>query len=140
MTVVSLTRGIDHVGLTVRDLSQTRDFFIDCLGWTQVGEKPDYPAVFVSDGHVMVTLWEVKNQDAPVGFDRKSNVGLHHLALRLSSEAALKEVFERISKWPGTKVEFAPEFLGKGPKKHTMVYEPGGIRLEFTFDPGLPLG
>ncbi len=131
MTVKSLTRGIDHVGLTMRNLQQTRDFFLECLGWTQVGENPAYPAVFVSDGHARVTLWEVKNEDGPVAFDRKSNVGLHYLALRVESKAALNEMAERVSAWPGARVEFAPELLGKGPKKHTMVYEPGGIRIEF---------
>jgi catechol 2,3-dioxygenase-like lactoylglutathione lyase family enzyme len=135
MTVASLTRGIDHVGLTVRDLTQTKDFFVECLGWKQVGEKPDYPAVFVSDGHLLVTLWQRKNEDSPVDFDRRSNVGLHHLALRVESEDALNEIIDRISKWPGAKVEFAPELLGKGPKKHAMIFEPGGIRLEFDFAP-----
>jgi catechol 2,3-dioxygenase-like lactoylglutathione lyase family enzyme len=135
MTVTSLTRGIDHVGLTVRDLGQTLDFFVNCLGWKQVGEKPDYPAAFVSDGHLLVTLWQRKNEDSPVDFDRKSNVGLHHLALRVESEDALNEVAERIGKWPGARIEFAPELLGKGPKKHTMIYEPGGIRLEFDYAP-----
>ena len=136
MTVASLTRGIDHVGLTVRDLTQTKDFFVECLGWKQVGEKPDYPAVFVSDGHLLVTLWQRKSDDSPVDFDRRSNVGLHHLALRVESEDALNEIIDRISKWPGAKVEFAPELLGKGPKKHAMIFEPGGIRLEFDFAPG----
>ncbi|WP_277182997.1 VOC family protein [Caballeronia sp. BR00000012568055] len=136
MTVASLTRGIDHVGLTVRDLTQTKDFFVECLGWKQVGEKPDYPAVFVSDGHLLVTLWQRKNEDNPVDFDRRSNVGLHHLALRVESEDALNEITDRISRWPGAKVEFAPELLGKGPKKHAMIFEPGGIRLEFDFAPG----
>jgi hypothetical protein len=37
-------------------------------------------------------------------------------------------------------VEFAPENLGEGPKRHTMVYEPGGIRLEFDFDPQVQAG
>jgi catechol 2,3-dioxygenase-like lactoylglutathione lyase family enzyme len=135
MTVASLTRGIDHVGLTVRDLTQTKHFFVECLGWKQVGEKPDYPAAFVSDGHLLVTLWQRKNEDSPVDFDRRSNVGLHHLALRVESEDALNEIVDRISKWPGAKVEFAPELLGKGPKKHAMIFEPGGIRLEFDFAP-----
>lgn len=92
MSDQSLTRGIDHLGLTVRDLSVTRDFFINCLGWSQVGEKLDYPAVFVSDGHVIVTLWQVTNQTNRVDFDRKTNVGLHHLALRVASEAALQQL------------------------------------------------
>lgn len=131
----SLTVGIDHVGLTVRDLTSTRDFFINCLGWKQVGERPEYPAVFVSDGKVMLTLWDVKNRESLVEFDRKTNVGLHHLALRVASEAALGEVFSKVSAWPGVRVEFPPELLGSGPKRHAMVYEPGGIRLEFDYDP-----
>lgn len=137
MTTQALTAGIDHVGLSVRDLNQTRDFFVECLHWKQVGERPEYPAAFVSDGHVMLTLWQVTNQDKLVAFDRKSNVGLHHLALRVGSEEALDEIFRRVSAWPGVKVEFAPENLGPGPKRHTMIYEPGGIRLEFDFDPRL---
>ncbi|WP_144156647.1 VOC family protein [Paraburkholderia sp. BCC1885] len=130
-----LTRGIDHLGLAVRDLNVTRDFFIQCLGWNLVGERPAYPAAFVSDGHIMLTLWQVTNQDRLVEFDRKSNVGLHHLALRVGSEAALKEIFARVTAWPGVTVDFAPENLGEGPKQHAMVFEPGGIRLEFDFDP-----
>lgn len=130
-----LTQGIDHLGLTVRNLSVTRDFFIECLGWTLVGERPSYPAAFVSDGHIMLTLWQVANPDGLVEFDRKTNVGLHHLALRVDSEVALNEIFARVSGWPGVVPEFAPENLGEGPKRHAMVYEPGGIRLEFDFDP-----
>jgi catechol 2,3-dioxygenase-like lactoylglutathione lyase family enzyme len=130
-----LTRGIDHIGLTVRDLDLTRDFFIQCLGWSLVGGRPSYPAAFVSDGHIMLTLWQVTDQDRRVEFDRKTNVGLHHLAFRLDSEAALNDIFARVSAWPGVTVDFAPENLGDGPKRHTMVYEPGGIRLEFDFDP-----
>ncbi|MFM0133069.1 VOC family protein [Paraburkholderia sediminicola] len=130
-----LTRGLDHIGLTVRNLNVTRDFFIQCLGWSLVGERPNYPAAFVSDGDIMLTLWQVTNPDRLVEFDRKTNVGLHHLALRVDSEEALNEIFARVSGWPGIVAEFAPENLGEGPKRHTMVYEPGGIRLEFDFDP-----
>ena len=130
-----LTQGIDHIGLAVHNLADTRDFFIECLGWNLVGERPAYPAAFVSDGHVILTLWQVTNQDKLVAFDRKTNVGLHHLALRVGSEEALNDIFARVSAWPGVVAEFAPENLGEGPKRHAMVYEPGGIRLEFDFDP-----
>ena len=130
-----LTSGIDHIGLAVHNLDDTRNFFIQCLGWNLVGERPAYPAAFVSDGHVVLTLWQVTNQDKLVAFDRKTNVGLHHLALRVASEEALNDVFARVSAWPGVVAEFAPENLGEGPKRHAMVYEPGGIRLEFDFDP-----
>lgn len=135
MTSEVTTQGIHHLGLTVPDLAATRAFFIDCLGWKQVGEKPDYPAVFVSDGTIMLTLWQVQAANGGVKFDRKSNVGLHHVALRLKGEQALKDTFERVSKWPGVVVEFAPENLGAGPVQHMMITEPGGIRMEFDFDP-----
>ena len=134
MSSVSLTTGIDHVGLTVKDLGLTSAFFTDCLGWKKIGEKPDYPAVFVSDGHIMLTLWQLKNTEAEVAFDRKSNVGLHHLAIRAAGESAFNEIFERVSNWPGVKVEFSPELLGKGPKRHMMIYEPSGIRIEFDLN------
>ena len=140
MTVTPLTLGIDHIGLTVPELNATRDFFINCLGWTQVGEKPDYPAVFVSDGLIVLTLWEVKDQSNRVEFDRRTNVGLHHLAIRVSSDDALNEVLARVSSWPGVKVEFAPELVGTGPKRHMMICEPGGTRLEFAFDSRLKTG
>ncbi|MBB6187843.1 catechol 2,3-dioxygenase-like lactoylglutathione lyase family enzyme [Rhodanobacter sp. MP7CTX1] len=139
MTGQPLTSGVDHIGLTVRDLNITRDFFINGLGWTQVGERPSYPAAFVSDGRITLTLWQVTDPANYVKFDRKTGVGLHHLALRVGSEEALQELFARISSWPGVVVEFAPENQGDGPKRHTMMYEPGGIRLEFDFDPRISL-
>lgn len=134
MDSTSLTTGTDHVGLTVKDIGVTSAFFIDCLGWKKVGEKPDYPAVFVSDGHLLLTLWQQKDE-AGASFDRKANIGLHHLAIRAANEAAFDTIFERVSKWPGVKVEFAPELLGKGPKRHMMIYEPSGIRIEFDLNP-----
>ncbi|WP_118182751.1 VOC family protein [Paraburkholderia phosphatilytica] len=132
----SLTSGIDHLGLTVRNIEVTSAFFIECLGWKKVGEKPDYPAVFVSDGRIMLTLWQLKNAEPGSEFDRRSHIGLHHVALRAKDERAFDEILQRVSNWPGVKVEFPPELLGQGPKRHMMIYEPGGIRVEFDVVPG----
>src|SRR5713101_1220969 len=129
------TCGVDHVGLSVRDLESTRRFFCDCLGWRVVGERPEYPAAFVSDGEQIVTLWRVEAPDQAVAFDRRTNVGLHHLALAVADRAGLDALYERVASWPGVVVEFAPELSGKGPKIHFIVREPSGIRLEFAFDP-----
>ncbi|BEU25639.1 VOC family protein [Paraburkholderia sp. 22B1P] len=129
------TCGVDHVGLTVSDVIASRDFFVECFGWRQVGEKPEYPAVFVSDGQVTITLWQARNSDAFNEFNRHTNVGLHHLALRVENLDSLIELFERASRWPGVKVEFGPEKMGPGPKRHAMFYEPGGVRIELDFAP-----
>jgi lactoylglutathione lyase len=129
-----LTQGVDHVGLTVSDLEASKNFFVDCLGWREVGGKPDYPSAFVSDGTTTLTLWQ-RVGDEPADFDRHNNVGLHHLALKVTTEVNLKKLFKAIKKWPGITIEFPPDYSGKGPKVHTMIIEPGGNRIEFAFDP-----
>ena len=62
--VAALTAGVDHVGLAVEDLAKSRAFFTDCLGWQLVGERPDYPAAFVSEGHTRSTLWQLADPSA----------------------------------------------------------------------------
>jgi catechol 2,3-dioxygenase-like lactoylglutathione lyase family enzyme len=130
-----LTLGVDHVGLTVRDLQQTRRFFCECLGWRVVGENPSYPAAFVSDGQDRVTLWQVTEPEECAPFDRRRNLGLHHLALKVADLPSLHSLFAKVSAWPEVVVEFAPEPSGKGPRVHCMVNEPGGLRIEFVCEP-----
>ena len=131
------TCGVDHIGLSVRDLVSTQKFFCDCLGWRIVGERADYPAVFVSDGHDVVTLWQVESSSKAAPFDRHANVGLHHLALAVADKIGLDALYKRVSSWPGVVVEFGPGLSGAGPKMHFMVREPSGVRIEFAFDPRL---
>lgn len=125
----ALTHGVHHIGLTVDDLDGAVAFFTNALGFTRVGGRPDYPSVFVSDGAVMVTLW--KADDGARSFDRRENVGLHHLALKVANPEALARVHERVASHPGVEIEFAPEAIGDGGNEHMMCRIPGGIRLEF---------
>lgn len=129
------TRGVDHIGLTVRDLGASRDFFCGALGWQIVGERPEYPASSVSDGITRVTLWRAVNPEGAQAFDRKNTIGLHHLAFRLQSLEALEALHRRLATWPGVKIEFAPEPAGGGPRMHMMLAEPSGNRIEFVYDP-----
>lgn len=129
------TQGVHHVGLAVKDLKETSRFFVEALNFKVIKEKPDYPAVFISDGTVMITLWQVEKSMNVVPFDRKKNIGLHHLALKIDRFKDLEEIFKKVKAWPGVKVQFSPELMGDGPGKHTMFYEPGGIRLELTHIP-----
>jgi catechol 2,3-dioxygenase-like lactoylglutathione lyase family enzyme len=130
--IAPLTVGVDHVGLAVKDVVLSRRFFCDCLGWKIVGENQSYPASFVSDGSGVVTLWQVADSEKCVPFDRRSNIGLHHLALKVVDRSALDALYERVSAWPDTVIEFAPEHSGKGPKVHFMIREPGDTRIEFA--------
>lgn len=127
------THGIHHLGLAVSDLEATTGFFVDCLGWSLVREVPEYPAKFVSNGEAFFTLWQTASDNSP--FDRKRQVGLHHVAIKVESEQDLVNVFDKVANHPGVTVEFAPELLRQGPAKHFMVYEPSGIRMEFIWVP-----
>jgi catechol 2,3-dioxygenase-like lactoylglutathione lyase family enzyme len=123
-----VTRGVHHVGLAVSDLDGARGFFVDTLGFNQVGERPAYPAVFVSDGVVMVTLWQTDTGAQP--FDRRANAGLHHLALTVADSAALDTVHAALVARNDVTIEFAPVDLGESGNRHLMCQIPGDIRLE----------
>ncbi|MFT5448748.1 MAG: catechol 2,3-dioxygenase-like lactoylglutathione lyase family enzyme [Gammaproteobacteria bacterium] len=127
----AVTRGVHHFGLTVPDLAATRSFFIDVLGFEQVGERPDYPAVFVSDGTVMITLWQAADPALAVAFDRKNVIGLHHVALLVPDQPSLDDLHERLAAIDSVDIEFAPEALRDGPVRHMMCAIPGGVRVEF---------
>ncbi|MGA9334145.1 MAG: VOC family protein [Rudaea sp.] len=127
-----LTMGIDHVGLAVSDLEGSRRFFVERLGWHVVGANPAYPAIFVSDGCIRLTLWQVDTSNDYVPFNRRKNVGLHHLALKVADTAALERIHEQALTWPEVEIEFAPQQVGNGPRVHCMMYEPSGIRVEFV--------
>lgn len=132
---MAATQGAHHIGLTVPDLTATRNFFIDVLGFKQIAEVPSYPAVFISDGTIMLTLWQAVNPDAAIPFDRKNNIGLHHFALKVNSLDMLNSVHQTLVNTEGTEIEFAPEPLDGFPAHHMMFYIPGGIRMEL-FAPG----
>ena len=123
------TQGVHHCGLTVPDLGAARTFFESALGFRAVGELPEYPAVFLSDGTVMLTLWQAENRAAAAPFDRRRSVGLHHLALRVAP-GVLDALHHDLAERTDVDVEFAPEPLQGGPTRHMMCAIPGGIRLE----------
>ena len=124
------TQGIHHAGLTVPDLAATRAFFEEALGFEIRGERPEYPAVFLSDGSVMITLWQTEDPASATPFDRRRNVGLHHLALRIADPGALAALHSELAARSDVAIEFGPEPLGGGPTQHMMCAIPGGIRLE----------
>jgi len=130
------TLGIDHVGLTVGRLDETVEFFTSILGWEVIGELPEYPAKFISNGKTKLTLWAAENSPEAVKFDRKNNIGLHHLAIGVPSSEELDRLYAVLNTISNIEIEFSPELSGKGPHKHMIIREPSGIRVEFVHRPG----
>jgi catechol 2,3-dioxygenase-like lactoylglutathione lyase family enzyme len=125
----ALTQGVHHVGLTVPDVEETGQFLIEVFGYQQVGSKPDYPAVLLSDGSGLITLWQVQDSLHLIPFNHRDVVGLHHLALKVDA-SDLDPLCARLKEVDGVSIEFEPELLGDGPTRHMMFFIPGGIRME----------
>ena len=130
---MSITSGVNHIGLAVSDLKATTEFFVSQLGWTESGFDPSYPRTAVTDGTIKITLWQVDRANPINKFDRRQNVGLHHLALHIETEKDLYALAEKLAAVDNVTIEFMPELMGNGPRKHFICYEPSGIRIEFTW-------
>ena len=132
--MTSLTAGISHVGLSVVDLEASYKFF-QVLGFNKVGGSEAYPSYFISDGSSLITLWQTDANPTP--FDRRKNVGLHHLAIKVSSLEALNVAYGLIKDVDGVRTEgegaFPPSELSGTSLTHSMVYEPSGNRIELTY-------
>lgn len=126
----TLTSGCHHIGLTVGNPEDSARFFTKCLDWREVRRDDSYPAIFVSDGSVMVSLWKSQLLNPPV-FD-KNHIGLHHVAFMVGSGAILNTCYRKIKDY-GLTIEFAPELLRDGPARHMIFYEPGGNRVELIW-------
>lgn len=126
-----MTRGAHHVGLTVPSLEDARRFFVEALGYETVGEIPHYPAASLSDGKIMITLWQAEDPENAVPFDRKRVIGLHHLSLAVEDDDALDALYRRLRERDDVSVEFEPEPLNGGPIRHMMCGIPGDVRVEF---------
>lgn len=128
---MSVTTGVHHIGLAVSNLEESAEFFTKVLGWEEVKRREDYPAIFVKDDALMITLWKTQT-DEPIKFDRKMNVGLHHLALRVKSKEVLFQLLD-VLKANNIEIEFEPTLIREGPSMHMMCYDPSGIRIEFHY-------
>jgi catechol 2,3-dioxygenase-like lactoylglutathione lyase family enzyme len=125
------TQGIHHLGLTVQDIHKTSAFFCHQLGFEVVGEKLDYPAIFVADGTIMLTLWQAKGDNPTAAFDRHHNIGLHHFALKVVNLETLESLYGQLKDHSDVNIEFKPEPLGQTDIMHMMCTIPGDIRVEF---------
>lgn len=80
----------------------------------------------------MITLWQTDVGATP--FDRRNTVGLHHLAIKVSSWKALNKAHDTVMEIDGVKRDFAPQELTGTTLSHAMVFEPcSGNRIELTY-------
>jgi len=66
----------------------------------------------------------------PVGFDRRRNLGLRHVAAKVADRSLLGELHVELSTRPDVEIEFELEPLGGGSSQHIILATRAGIHLE----------
>ncbi len=129
-TIITLfTQGVYHVGLTVSEVFKIAIFTV-IRGMNEVSQRPGYPVIFVSDGVVMIALWQAKEPATATAFNRQINIGLQHVALTIADAEQRDVLCARSKKTIGVEIEFTPESLGSNPFHHIVRRIPGGVRVE----------
>lgn len=127
------TIGVHHVGLSVADVKLTALFFEQQLGWKRTRTIAEYPAIYVSDGCTMLSLWQVRHPQATAEFDRNRTIGLHHLAFEVKDNKQLENIYQRLLKADNCSIEFAPQKIRQGPARHMICCVDANIRIEFIY-------
>ena len=125
--------GIDHVYLTVRDLTVAERFHDRVLGAVLGFRKNAFtlggdPHVQYFNRHFGIVLRPARGGASHDPY----SPGLHHLCLRVDSAADVAEAAERLlasgieATEPQVYPEYAPDYVA------TFLVDPDGIRLEIT--------
>ena len=127
---MAVTNGIHHLGLSVSKLEEAIEFFTEALEFNLVGRDEDYPAAFLKDESVVITLWGTEENAVP--FDRKKNEGLHHVAFNVKDGGALESLYLRLIERTDITVEKEITAMSPGSNtRHFFIRIPGGPRVEF---------
>jgi catechol 2,3-dioxygenase-like lactoylglutathione lyase family enzyme len=125
---------IDHVDLVVSDLERSLDFYRGLLGplgfdreESIVGERGER-VVYIGRGSAAIGLRAAQSGGA---VDRYA-VGMHHLALPVSSRAVVDERTQWLRS-VGARVESGPAEYSYAPGYYAVFfYDPDGLKLELV--------
>lgn len=124
---MAMTKGVNHVGLSVTNLAETKDFFVEILEFQEL-KYVEREHAYVTDGNTMITLWQTAEEKADI-----KTAGLHHLAFQVESVAVLRKIEERM-KQKNIRLQF--DGIGVRGQEGGFIalfcYEPSGIRIELA--------
>lgn len=126
---------VDHIGIAVKDLEQSKKFYTEMLGMTAMGEETveqqKVKVCFIPSGDSEVELLESTSPDGPIAkFIEKNGEGIQHVALRVDNiENALADLKEK-----GVRLIDEKPRYGAGGASIAFVHPKatGGILLELS--------
>ncbi|AEG44828.1 VOC family protein [Isoptericola variabilis] len=122
------------VTLVVGDLTATRRFYVDGLGWEPLLEAPGEVLMFRVGEHLVLSLWDeghAREEIGPVGRDGTPPVTLAH---NLASPSAIDQVLDDARRAGAPMVSDAVDRAWGGYSGYFA--DPDGFRWEVAWAPG----
>lgn len=127
--------GIEHIDLTVSDLARSAKFYDAIFG--ELGFKrieQDDTQVRWANAHMSFAIRPERIADS-AAFDRY-RVGLHHLAFKVRSRAAVDELHKFLQRQGMTILDAPAEYPQYGPHYYAVFFaDPDGMKLELVHFP-----
>lgn len=126
---------VDHIGIAVKNLEESKKFYTEVLGMTAMGEEvveqQKVKVCFIPCGDSEVELLESTSPDGPIAkYIEKNGEGIQHVALRVDNiEQALADLKEK-----GVRLIDETPRYGAGGASIAFVHPKatGGILLELS--------
>lgn len=90
---------IEHIGIAVKDLEESVQFYTEQLGLTCIGyelvESEKVRVAFLEIGETRLELLEPTSEDSPIAqFIEKRGEGIHHIAFQVDNSIERLEFFK----------------------------------------------
>lgn len=132
-----LHRGLRHLALRVTNLSRSRQFYEQLLGFQAVWE-PDSENVYFSSGTDNLALHQISKSEME-SYDRTKTQLLDHMGLILDSPQAVDQLYQHIA----PKIEAMDGRIAKEPKQHRdgsysfYFADPDGNLIQALYEPSI---
>ena len=103
------TKKIEHIGIAVKDLEETMNFYENMLGLEKMAvetvEDQGVSIAFFQLGETKIELLEPLNDESPIAkFIDKRSEGIHHMAILVEDiEAKIEDMKEKGARFIGDK-------------------------------------
>ena len=118
---------LKHLAMASDNPEQSRDFFVDVLGWEVAGivASRNADGFYVTDGNVNVAILKFRNLPAAGKEFPEGYTGLHHIGFQCDDIEAMVSSFVDKGYQPRHDVNLA-QGLGKNPAKDNAEYKMQG--------------
>lgn len=132
-----LHRGLRHLALRVTNLSRSRQFYEQLLGFQAVWE-PDSENVYFSSGTDNLALHQISKSEME-SYDRTKTQLLDHMGVILDSPQAVDQLYQHIA----PTIEAMGGRIAKEPKQHRdgsysfYFADPDGNLIQALYEPSI---